>query len=155
MGLTAWGVRQGYGSFLMFEFGQPKLKIEEHLSHSRRSAYVEGEWHLWIYCCNWKIIQDGEQLAWSEDDENTIDRAISFLNGQNLVGINVPAGDGHSSFKFDLGGSLETWPYGDDPTEQQWMIYTEDKVFSVNATSAYALSANATPSDEEHWIALH
>jgi hypothetical protein len=154
LGLTAWGVKQRYGSFLTFEFGQPKLEIKEHPSRSRRLAYVHGEWHLWIYCCHWRIVQGGEQLAWSEDDRETINRAAAALNGQNLTGMNVPFNDGRSSFDFDLGGSLETWPYGDDAAEEQWMIYHESKVFSVNATSAYALSKSDAPLGSERWSKL-
>lgn len=154
LGLTAWGVKQGHGSFLTFEFGQPKLEVEEHLSRSRRSAYVRGEWRLWIYCCHWRIVQDGEQLAGSEDDEKTIGRATAVLNGQNLIGVNVPSGNGRSSFDFDLGGLLETWPYGDHATEEQWMIHHESQVFSVSATSAYALGTNDTPMERKRWSNL-
>ena len=154
LGLTAWGVKQGHGSFLTFEFGQPKLEIKEHLSRSRRSAYVHGQWHLWIYCCHWRITQDGTQLACSEDDEKTIGRAIAALNGQNLISVSVQSDQRSSEFMFDLGGLLETWPYGEDPTDEQWMIYSENEVFSLNASGDYALGPGNTPSDVKRWSPL-
>lgn len=154
LGMTAWGVKQGHGSFLTFEFGQPQLNIVEHASGTRRSAYVHGQWHVWITCCHWTISQNGERLARSEDDERSIARATAALNGQNLVSVDVPANDGRSSFRFDLGGVLETSPYGDDPAEEQWMIRSETEVFSLNASGRYAISAPSAPVSERCWTPL-
>lgn len=154
LGLTAWGVKQGHGSFLTFEFGPPKLEINVQISRSRRFAYVRGQWHLWIYCCHWKIVQGGEQLAWSEDDEKTIGRATAMLNGQNLIAVNVGSDDGRSAFRFDLGGYLETWPYGGDATEEQWMIYNETDVFSLNTAGLFALHPSDASAETVSWGVL-
>jgi hypothetical protein len=92
LGLAAWGVRQGYGSFLSFEFGQPKLEVTERHSPGkglRRSAYVQGQWRLSTYCCHWRALQDGTQLAWSEDSDQLIGRAAATLNAQKLLGVRV------------------------------------------------------------------
>ena len=63
LGKIAWGVKQGYGSFLTFEFGDPHLRIREPGSIStdasetvrkhcsRRILTVCGDWHLRIFCC--------------------------------------------------------------------------------------------------------
>jgi hypothetical protein len=157
LGLPAWGVRQGHGSFLTFEFGEPKLEVTERQSAEkdlRRSAYVHGEWHLWIDCCHWRALQHGEQLAWSEDTEVLIRRAIATLNGQKLLSLSVLPDEGRSTFKFDLGGSLETWPYGGDPTEEQWTILTEAEAFTYRADGSYSHGPSATPSGEERWLPL-
>lgn len=61
--LPCWSVKQGHGSFLTFEFGEPHLKIVEprpaegitcqkvRRDFSNRKVIVHGDWHLWIYCC--------------------------------------------------------------------------------------------------------
>jgi len=92
LGRPAWNVQQGHGSFLTFEFGEPKLEINERNSPDkgiRRSAYVHGQWHLWIYCCSWRVLQGETQLAWSEDTNDVIGHATATLNGQELVDLSV------------------------------------------------------------------
>lgn len=157
LGLPAWGVKQGHGSFLTFEFGEPTLEVHERQSSDgglRRSAYVRGKWHLWIYCCHWKAFQDQVQLAWSEDANELIARGADRLNGQKLVAVNVHPTTGRSTISFDLGGSLETWPYGDDPTDEQWIISTETDAFAYRADGLYKLDPRDTPPDQERWLPL-
>jgi len=151
-------VKQGHGSFLTFEFGQPRLEVRE-LRQSeergwRRSAYVHGEWHLWIYCCHWRALQDGTELAWSEDANEVIRRAAATLNGQKLIAVNVVTTEGRSTFTFDLGGSLETWPYGDDPTAEQWFFYGITEVFTYRADGQYSQGSRDTLPDQECWLPL-
>lgn len=157
LGLPAWGVKQGHGSFLTFEFGEPKLEDEERHSADkglRRSAYVHGQWHLWIYCCHWRAIQDGAQLASSDDADTLIGRATATLNGQKLIDVRVAPDEGRSNFTFDLGGSLETWPYGDDSTDEQWTIHTDIEAFAYRADGLYSCGPSNTPPDLERWLPL-
>jgi len=153
----AWGVRQGHGSFLTFEFGEPNLEVTERRSAekgSRRLAVVHGEWHLWIYCCHWKALEHGEKLAWSADSDTVIGRATAMLNGQKLLSVTVTPSEGRSTFTFDLGGSLETWPYGGDATEEQWTIMTEAEAFTYRADGTYSHEPSTTPSSEKRWLPL-
>jgi len=157
LGPPTWGVKQGYGSFLSFEFGEPSLEVHERQSNDRglrRSVYVQGEWHLWIYCCHWKVIQDEEQLAWSEDTNELISHAADSLNGQKLLAVNVDPATGRSVFTFDLGGSLETWPYGDDPTDEQWIFLTGTEAFAYRADGLYSHDPSDTPPDKNRWLPL-
>ena len=157
LGLPAWGVKQGHGSFLTFEFGPPKLEVTERLSPEkglRRSAYVQGQWHLWIYCCHWRALQHDIQLAWSEDDDQAIGRATATLNAQKLVGVHVSPDGGRSTFTFDLGGALETWPYGDDPMDEQWTILTDTECFAYRADGLYSHGSSNCSPDLEHWLPL-
>lgn len=157
IGLPAWGVKHGYGSFLTFEFGEPKLEVPKQRAHNRTrrgSAYARGRWHLWIYCCHWRATQDGVQLAWSEDSSELMGRAATQMNGQKLLAVTVEPAQGRSTFTFELGGSLETWPYGDDPTDEQWTILTEAEAFTYRADGFYKLEPSDTPPEEERWLPL-
>ncbi|WP_144097713.1 hypothetical protein [Croceicoccus sediminis] len=157
LGLPAWGAKQGHGSFLTFEFGMPKVEIVERRSADkglRRDAHIHGQWHLWIYCCHWRALKDGDQLAWSEDDQALIGRATAMLNGQKLIEMHVDPDTGRSAFTFDLGGSLETWPYGDDPKEEQWTIQTDTEAFAYRADGLYSCGPSDTPPDMERWLPL-
>lgn len=155
-GLPAWGVRQGYGSFLYFNFGQPKLNVTERQRDGRtvRRAHVSGEWRLWTDCCHWRLRQDAAQIAWSEDDRSVIERATSILNGQKLVAVSASAREGRSSFTFDLGGLLETWPYEEDPALEQWTLLTDTGAFTYRGDGAYADGPSTTPYDERRWLPL-
>jgi hypothetical protein len=157
IGLPAWGVKKGYGSFVTFEFGEPKLHVHERRLESgrlRRYAFVEGRWHVWIYCCHWRIFQDGEALAWSEDADDLIGRAAAELDGQALVRVEADPETGRSSFTFDLGGVMKTWPYGDDPTLEQWMISDDSEQFAFRADGHFSQEPDNTPVGQEHWRPL-
>ena len=157
LSMPTWDVKQGHGSFLTLKFGEPKLVIEERRSADggfRRSAYVRGRWHLWIYCCHWRVLQDETQLAWSEDARSVVDRAAAALTGQMLRGVSVAPDEGCSTFSFDLGGSLETWPYGEDQDDEQWIISTEIDAFTYRADGTYSHSSMSTPRDLERWSPL-
>ena len=154
LGQPVWGARQGHGSFLNFEFCAPELIVKEWQSGSkglRRQAYVQGRWHVWIYCCQWRFTAHGEQIAWSEDARDDIARATGMLDGQNLIEVSLDPEAGKSRFSFDLGGQLDTWPTGDDLTEEQWFIYGPQKVFGYRADGRYSEQPGDSPQDRERW----
>jgi hypothetical protein len=101
LGLPAWGVKHGHGSSLSFEFGQPKLELGKRRQSRggrwRRSAFVAGDWHLWIYSCHWRVIEEGRQLEWSENEDEVIGGAAAALNGQKLTAVNVYLREGRST----------------------------------------------------------
>src|SRR5664280_1471741 len=80
----------------------------------RRFAYVRGQWHLMIYCCQWSLSLNGTQLASSESDEITVNRALGVLNGQALTDVSINPVDGSTRFTFDFGCVLVTTPAPDD-----------------------------------------
>ncbi|MCY7279428.1 MAG: hypothetical protein LH610_00760 [Sphingomonas bacterium] len=157
IGVPAWGVKRGHGSFLTFEFGEPSLVVEERQSAEkglRRSTYVQGQSHLWIYCCHWRAMQDDQQLARSEDTNDLMDRATATLYGQKLMAVSVGAKTGHSRFTFDLGGSLETWPYGDDRTDEQWIVHRGAEAFAYRADGLYSHGPGDKTPELERWLPL-
>jgi hypothetical protein len=163
-GYPAWSVKQGYGSFLTLEFGQPELRIREPALASRdasehvrkflerRLVTVTGNWHLWIYCCNWLITLGGKEAAESESPDEVIAFATRRLDGQKLLSVARGTTPGSWVFAFDLGGELKTRPSGDDPAVEQWMLYerTSGNVLSVRADDHCSYGAgNRTVGDHE------
>lgn len=150
----AWGVAKGHGSFLTLEFGKPSLEVQEHPSRNRRSAHVRGTSGLWIYCCHWRILRAGQQIAWSEDETATIDAAAAFLNVQRLNAISIDPDTAKSEFRFDLSATLETWPYGDDTTEEQWSLAAQGSILRINASSQYDLGSADAALLDDSWLPL-
>lgn len=116
-GEPSWLVRRGHGSFVTFEFGEPRLEVGEPELRlyvfspkvrdrvAKRLVAVHGAWHLWIYCCAWRLTHRGRPLARSESRPQRIDSALAVLDGQALVSVSVDA-DARTTFTFDLGCSL-------------------------------------------------
>lgn len=170
VGLPSWLVQKGHGSFITFEFGQPVLVIDEARMFPlrirgappevmRRGAHVHGQWHLWIYCCQWNLSVNGTQLAHDESDDDTINRALGVLNGQAITEVSVNPDDASTRFTFDLGCVLMTTPAPDDvydfePTEQ-WMLYQPShEVLTVRSDGKYQLCQGDPSPDDSPWLPL-
>jgi hypothetical protein len=130
-GLPGWSVRLGHGSFVTFEFGEPRVEVHEvrtgplfvageRIDVPKRQAYVHGEWHLWIYICEWSLSWRDRQIAHSESTDVEINRALGVLNGQSVTGVKAGTVDGCSTFAFDLDCVLTTRPFDDS---EQWMFF--------------------------------
>lgn len=152
-GIPCWNVQQGHGSFVTFEFGTPSLKIgkvynrnpQDPNSHARRLVYPRGDWHLWVYCCEWRIAQNGNVLAANESTRECIAHACTVLNGQALKEFVYSTEKGTSRFLFDLGGKLNTGPY-DDELLEQWMLYCPDgSVLTYRSDGAFAYGPSDAP----------
>jgi hypothetical protein len=168
IGLPAWNVKKGHGSFLTFEFGTPHLYIREprepiaELSTQdspmrrqlqRRLVVPHGDWHLWIYCCHWRCSENGIERSMSESSDAEIIAAAKSMDGQRLISIVVDPTAGRSLFHFDLGATLETWPYGDDANDEQWFLFTPSKyVLGYRADGHYSWVKDNQPSNEERWF---
>jgi hypothetical protein len=149
-GKPSWNVQKGHGSFLTFEFGNPLLKIEDiyetsgafGFSHRSRPTHVHGEWHLWIYLCDWHISWKDKEIAHSESDDLTIHRACSFLNGQALKSVATNA-YGSTSFTFDLDGFIKTASYPSSEIEDTWMLFCPDsRVISLQSDGCFKITMN-------------
>ncbi|MFJ9691597.1 hypothetical protein [Kitasatospora sp. NPDC101183] len=115
LGLPAWDVRRGHGSFVTVEFGAP-------LPPDDRSGRVHGRWHLWIEMAAWRLETADEVLVGSEDEG--LEEALARLEGRPLTGVVIrpPALD--TRFDFD-GLRLETFPiYRPDPEDGEFDHWT-------------------------------
>src|SRR5580704_16850183 len=96
IGLPAWCVQKGHGSFLTFEFGTPHLYLREpreliaELSTQslpmrrqlqRRRVVPRGEWRLLIYCCHWRCSEDGIAQSMDESTDAEIIAAAKCMDG--------------------------------------------------------------------------
>jgi hypothetical protein len=166
-GKPSWQVKQGYGSFLTFEFGEPRLHITEQRQASkeaseklrkrwaRRHVFIHGERHLWIYICDWRVFHQGQALANSESTRKVIRNALLELDGQALTSVTVNKSY-VSIFEFDLGGRLEVSPNyeGFEKTDDLWLLYEPSgNVFTLRADGKYK-RAPGDGSGKHQWKAL-
>lgn len=163
-GKPCWGVKRGYGSFLTLEFGRPHLVIREpgriaddvsprvRNAFARRLVTVHGDWHLWIYCCDW-VVRDADKVIGDSSNARRMDRAAAFLDGQKLSSVSLRARGARTRFGFDLGGELETVPY--DRTSEQWFLYEPTgKVLALRADRCISYIRNEARSNAERWLRL-
>ena len=167
IGLHAWGVSYGYGSFLTLEFGNPELSIHNlrpvpislvgaPSMTEGRVVRARGRWHLWIYCCDWSISLNGIQLALSESDDARIEQALNILNGQILLNVSV-TGVAQTVFTFDLGVELATWPSPPDSYDgedvEQWYLYEPGgQVLALRSDGYVSVGPGSRTDEEHHWM---
>ena len=151
LGKPCWQVEQGYASFLTFEFGEPHLRIQEPRKASkqvseklrkrwaRRHVFVYGEWHLWVYICDWRIFLNDEEIANNTSSRKIIKNALLEIDGQLLTSVAIKKSH-VSIFEFDLGGRLEIIPNHVDykKTVDLWLLYEPSgNVFTLRADGKY------------------
>lgn len=113
--LPCWNASQGFGSYLTFEFGDPRLEISERKEncitgfYSKRRATVLGSWRLWIKDCFWELESDNRSIH-SESSREEISVALHGLSGEALQKVTIDADLGTSAFVFDFGSILKTKP---------------------------------------------
>jgi hypothetical protein len=161
-GKPCWNAKPGYGSFITFEFGEPKLVIREPRSPqakvsekvrkllARRQVTLHGQWHLWIYCCEW-IVRRGKTVVGRSSTNKSILDATAFLDGQVLLNASFNYRGCRSIFDFDLGGQLETKPFDDE--SEQWFLYEPTgKVLSLRADKMFHYDAGNKQREHCKWF---
>lgn len=116
LGQKAWNVSLGVGSFLTLEFGKPLPK---------KHGTVYGEWHLWIYCCVWRLEEAGKVLVASEDDRSKIQSAIVCLEGLSLQSIEIHPPIWDTVFTFENQVILRLFSIHSEEYEH-WMLFVPD-----------------------------
>jgi hypothetical protein len=171
LGHSSWLVQRGHGSFVTMEFGAPEVRVGEpklrktYLDGApkktlQRHSYVDGEWHLWIYCCEWSLILDGALLAHNESGDLTMHRALHVLNGQQLTAVDIEPADGRTRFTFDLGCILITRPapprtYEDEPVEQWYLYLRSGPVLAVRGDGSYKVGDRHQKPADRHWLPIN
>ena len=54
---------------------------------ARRTITVHGDWHLWIYCCHWRVWQNDEEIAYSNSPNDRIDEACGISTGKSSIRV--------------------------------------------------------------------
>jgi hypothetical protein len=115
VGQAAWGVALGEGSFVTIEFG-------EVVSPESSAEKAHGTWHLWVYCCAWRLETQDDVLAYSEDDRGRLAEVVKSLEGQVLEGMAIDFPGGDTVLRFSGGLVLRLMPiYAED--YEHWILY--------------------------------
>jgi hypothetical protein len=118
IGQKAWGASVGWGSFVTIEFGRKRLY----------NRHYHGDWHLWLYQCEWDLSSSGRSLAHSESKKKVMQLAIDNLNGAELKGFSFDSQRMITGFSFDHNLHLSCKPYPDAvPDEECWILFTPDR----------------------------
>lgn len=145
LGCISWHVNYGLTNLSM-EFGKPSVRVihepvpniritrkprnvslmEIRRRANRRQVSVCGQWGLWVYFANWRIVRSGVCLASKCSSMRTITPALLDLQGQRLVGISVNSQTGATRFEFDLDTALEVRRKHRCSTDELWLLYGLD-----------------------------
>lgn len=93
IGLKAWGVKLGIGTYITIEFGKPK---ENH-----------GEWHLWIYDCSWQIAKGTKILTNSNAPRLEMESQVQLFESLILKDIRIEDKSWNTIFEFENALSLK------------------------------------------------
>lgn len=133
LGKRPWKVWKGVGSFLLFEFGQ---------RHKDLKGKVYGSYTLWVFMADWRIRQDGKELAHSESSDAKIERAAAALTGQTLEAVTldtvvIPGRVRYGACLFFAGGHrLDIYMYDRAKRDTILMLYTPRIVISYDNNGA-------------------
>ena len=116
---------------------------------ARRQVTLRGEWHLWIYCCEWCVFSC-RKIVGDSSSSCAIRKAIDHLDSQALVQASFSYRGCRSVFEFDLGARLITKPC--DTDSEQWMLYEPTgKVLTLRGTDMFTHQPGDTPPDVAVW----
>ncbi len=74
LGLSVCEARKGHGSFVTFNLtATPSKPIEE--------------FYVWVYMCDWRLLESRTEIAHSESDDASIEGAVAKLNRRRLEGV--------------------------------------------------------------------
>jgi hypothetical protein len=137
IGQKAWGASIGWGSFVTVEFG-PK-----HLSNH----HYHGEWHLWLYQCDWHLYAGQRLLANSESKKRIMQIATENLNGKAFERASFDEQRMATEFAFGEDLRLVSQPYDDATTDEEcWMLFRPDQqVVSLRKSGLHSESQSSKP----------
>lgn len=140
IGLVAWQVKRGVGTFFTMEFGSPRLEVREPKNQftgpvsesvkrifQRRKISVLGEWHFWLQYCDWEIRTESSFVASDEEDNAKLDTVLGEVDGQILMAVNEESTNSTCTFTFDLGAKLTMTPSTEFEGEDMWTLYRCDR----------------------------
>lgn len=139
VGQRAWGAALGHGSFLTVDFGEARS-----VSRSRRLPERQhGAWHVWLYCCAWRLDGPSGMIVASEDPREHIAAAVSALNGLVVEEASIAdAGGCALQLCFENGTKLTTFSICSQEYEH-WFVYLPGRmVITAGPGSAYSVDSS-------------
>ncbi|MGL4609049.1 MAG: hypothetical protein ACRCYY_05100 [Trueperaceae bacterium] len=123
-----WQIQLGIGSFITFDFGERQV-VEP--------GRERGAWHLWVYCCAWRLDHHDTFLVASEDKREKLEKTIQALNNKTLVAIEVQPPAFGTTLTFEEGYVLHLFPVFSEDYEH-WMLFTPDgNVLTIGPGTQY------------------
>lgn len=153
-GLPCWGVQWDAQTGLWMEFGTPRLTVYEPREGAARServrrmlAYrrvsVHGRWTLAVMCGCWRLKLRDQAAVTAETDDLDRVSALGYLDGQQLVSVEVAGADGATRLVFDLGAEL-TVDGSDCDEGEMWTLYKpRHTVLTVRSDGTYGSGSSA------------
>jgi hypothetical protein len=118
LGQRPWRASVGWGSFVTLEFGGKRLY----------NGHYHGDWHLWLYQCEWTLTSNGRLMANSESKKKLMQLAIDNLKGAELTDFSFDSQRRITEFVFENHLELKCKPYADAaPDEDYWILFTPDQ----------------------------
>ncbi len=98
---------------------------------SRRLVSVDGDYHLWLQFCRWKVLE-GKRVRFHSDQRGmTLLRAGYFLEGRKLIGVKVSLKPFIFAFEFE-GATLATKPHRKaDSLDPMWYLSTRSHTLKL------------------------
>lgn len=129
VGNESRNVSVSIGSHLTIDFGK---QISVPVTTIR--SYLRGEWRLWIQYCCWRIEVRNRVVAGSDDPHDKLERAVAYLSGRRLSGINIKAPAPDVSFQFTDDVALKLFPFNFTSDYVDWYLFTPNHEVIVFAT---------------------
>lgn len=120
LGLKAWGVTLGVGSFVTLEFGRE-------IPSEKPQGTPHGEWYLWIYNCDWRLEQGENVFAGSEDPREELKEVVRTLEGRILQSVKVEPPAFDTIFVFEDNLLLRTFTIYFRGDNKHWLLFTPNK----------------------------
>lgn len=140
IGRVAWGIQQGEGTSLTFEFGRPHV--------TEGTLARRGDWHLWIYRTAWRIEDARSVLAACGDSREVISVALARLEGRQLMSLETGKPSFDAVFGFD-GVALRTfdvWSTAVEKGNESWELFTPaDRALVVGPGRRWSYRPNPLP----------
>ena len=165
-GKTCNLVEQGYGSFLTLEFEHSKN--QRFLWFKKKEKLGTTRWKIWIYCCNWKVLNSikgkEKEITNSEKEKIEIKESLSgVIEGQKLINISINEKTGETALQFDLGAIIRITNYEDcndinrtilihdDEAYENWFLYNDNnEVLTIRSDGKYCIESIADD-DSKNW----
>ena len=129
IGNQAGNARIGIGHFLLIEFGELTTRVLKPTRFRKEEKIIqEGEWGLWLYSCQWRIVHNGSLLTNSlSESKQEMENIVAHINGSILESVVISSPFFDATFTFSNGYKIETLSISKD--SRHWLLRTPNGKF--------------------------